>query len=172
MADTLSMTVNASVRWLYAEGGEMSTPTDDGGLVYDKPFADGTGASQVTKVWRDTRTIAGSGVDNLDLTVLSSSWFGNTLTATFTAVQILGIINTSTTAGDDLYVDTTVTNSFVTPFNSSTNTKVEITAGGMLLMVNRLETWAVAASIGDILQIENDSANSVTYRIVIAGQGT
>jgi hypothetical protein len=172
MADTLGMTIQLALDWLYKETQDLTTPTDEGFLKFDKHFADGTGAGQLTKIWRDQRTLASGADEDLDLTALTSSWFTGTVNANFTTIKFIAIVNLSTTSGEDLQIDATVSNAFVKPWNTST--KIEIPADGLFLIADHAGPgWTVTNGSEDILNIDRKSGSaSLNYRIVIAGLGT
>lgn len=169
MADTLSLWVTSIIDWEFDEGADLATIKDWGPLEYAKKLTDGTGANQVNLIWHDERTLAGSGNESLNLKNLTRTIYGSTVTYDFASVKVLAISNTNTVAADDLYIDGTVASAWNTAWNTSTTSKVEIAASGALLMVNPIGSWAVDDIGNDILNIVNDSTNSVTYRILIAG---
>lgn len=170
MADTLSASIGAGVSWLYADTLDLSTVSDNANLEYEFDFADGTGNNQADKVFHDERTVAASDEDDLDLAGgLSQTIFGSSVTYTFAKIKAILIRNMNTTSGDDINLDSSVTNSILTLFSSSATSKIPIPANGVLLMTNPIGGWAVTASTADILRIANGGSNSVTYRIVIVG---
>lgn len=167
MADTLAIDVLAKVSWLFQDALDLSTVSDVSSLEYKKSLADGTGADQADKMWHDQRTILTAADDDLDLAGVLTNAFGATVT--FVKIKGILIVNTSTTAGDELYLDSSVTNGFLAPFNGSATSKVEIGADSPLLLCSKKDGWTVTAATGDILRIHNANAGSVTYKIVIWG---
>lgn len=169
MADTLTHTIRASINWTFREALDLSNVNDAATLEYSKDCADGTSADQCDKIWHDQRVITTGANDDLDLTALTNSIFGSTVTINFVKVKSILIVNTSTTAGDELKLDSSVTNGFLGPFNGSNTSKIEIGPDSACLLSSKKDGWAVTAGTGDILRINNPNAGSVTYKIVIVG---
>jgi hypothetical protein len=169
MPDTLSLEIKASVNWLFEETLDLSTLTDSSKLEYSQALADGTGSNQADKIWHDTRTLAASANDDLDLTALTQTVHGSTVTISFARLKAIFIYNTATTAGEDLVLDSSVTGGILTPFNGSSASKLEVAAASPLLLANQGEGWAVTASTADILRITNDGVGSIDYKIVLVG---
>ena len=169
MADTLSVDVRASLAWLFQEAIDLTTIADSSKLEYARSLADGIAADQADKLWHDERTIAAGANDDLDLTALVNTVFGSTLTIALAKVKALLIVNTSTVSGDELRLDSSVSNGFRAPFNGSAASIVEVGADSALLLCNKKDGWAVTAGTGDILRIHNPGANAITYRIAVIG---
>lgn len=169
MADTLSVEVRASLAWLFQDAIDLTTIADSSKLEYARSLADGTAADQADKLWHDERTVAGGANDDLDLTALVNTVFGSTLTINLAKVKALLLVNTSTTAGDELRLDSAVANGFRSPFNGSATSQLEIGADSALLLSNKKDGWAVTGGTGDILRIHNPGANPITYRIAVIG---
>jgi len=133
----------------------------------------GTGSSQTDLVYKAERTLAGSGVDTLDLSGGLTDIYGTTLA--FVEVREIFIYNTSTTTGDILRLGGGSDGSgtaacFTNMFGASSST--------IRIPTNRAFVWGadkdgegmtVTATTADILRIQNLSANSVTYFIRILG---
>ena len=169
MADTLTSGIKASIDWSFREALDLSTVADSAILEYSESLADGTAVDTADKVWHDTRSITTGANDDLDMTALTHSIFGSTVTITFAKVKAILIVNTSETTGDELRIDTSVANAILTPFASSATTKIEIGADSALLLSSKKDGWAVTAGTGDILRIHNPNAGTVSYKIVIIG---
>src|SRR3972149_1624666 len=73
---------------------DLTTPA--GSLNYRKrtALANGTGANQADKVFHDTRTLAASGADELDLAGAMADVFGDLIT--FVRVKVVMIYSAST----------------------------------------------------------------------------
>ena len=169
MADTLALDIKASIQWLFEESLDLSTLVDSAKLEYLAGLSDGTGAAQADKIWHDSRSLAASSADALDLTSLTQSIHGSTVTIAFAKIKAILIHNLATTPGEDLLLDSSVTNGILTPFNGSATSKVEVPADSPLLLVNRQSGWAVTAGTGDVLRIVNDGVGSIDYKIVLVG---
>ena len=132
---------------------------------------DGTGAGQADKVWHDERIVSSLSNDDLDLTALTTTIFGSTVTINFVKVKAILLVNTSTTSGDELRVGGAgaAGNAFAAPFNGDQDAVVEVGADSALLLSNKTDGWTVTAGTGDILRINNPTGNAITYQIAIIG---
>lgn len=136
-------------------------------LVLTRELADGTGAGQANRVWSDTRTLAASASETLDLAGTLTDAFGDAFT--LARVKMLAVIAKADNA-NNVVVGGASSNAWVGPFAAANNT-VQVRPNGMLIMACQDATgWAVTAGTGDLLQIANGgSGTSVTYDIVIIG---
>lgn len=130
-------------------------------------LATGTGANQADQLWSDTRTIAASGTDPLDLAGSLVDALGTTLT--FARVKGL-IVYAAAGNVNDVVIGGAASNTFVGPFVDATD-KVKVRPGGLLvLMAPAATAYPVTASTGDQLLIANSGGTtSVTYDVVIIG---
>lgn len=169
MADTLTSGIQAKIDWSFGEALDLSTVRDAASLEFNKSLADGTAVDTADKVWHDTRSITAGANDDLDMTALTHSIFGSTVTISFAKIKAILIVNNSTTSGDELRIDTSVAAALLTPFASSATTKVEIGADSALLLSSKKDGWAVTNTTADIIRIHNPNAGTVSYSIVIIG---
>ena len=171
MADSLSLDIKASLSWLFEEQLDLSAVSDSAKLEYSVALIDGTAAGQVDKLWHDERTLTAGFAESLDLTNLTNTIFGSTVTINFAKVKAVLVINTSTTSGDDLLVGGAgfSGDAWSPPFNGDQSAKVSVPAGSALLLVNKIDGWAVVDGTDDKLRVENTSGNTVVYRIAIVG---
>lgn len=171
MADTLTVDLKASLHWLYQEGLDLSTVSDSARFEFAKTLVDGTAADQADRLWHDQRTLAGGASENLDLTALTSSLFGNSLTFSFVRVKAVLIVNLATTANEDLAVGGAGSgaNAWSAPFKGNADAKVAVPADSALFLVNKKSGWIVVNGSTDVLKIANDGSGSVSYRIAIVG---
>jgi len=169
MADTLASDVRASIGWLFQETLDLSTLADSSKLEYSRSLADGVADDQADKVWHDTRTVAATSNDDLDLTALAMTVFGASINLSLAKVKAILVVNTAATAGDELEVGGAGSNALVGPFNGSTSAVVEVGADSALLLCNKRDGWPVVSGTGDILRIRNPNSGAVTYKIAILG---
>jgi hypothetical protein len=130
-------------------------------------IANGTGAYQATKRFTDTRTLAPSGTEDIDLSGVLIDGFGSTLLFT----RIVAIIIEASSANTNLVnVSVPIANGFITPFAAASDT-VKVRPGGfMALAAPDATAYVVTAGTGDLLTITNSAAGtSVTYNLVILG---
>jgi len=146
---------------------DLGTATLPINLARSLSYANGVGANQADVLFTDTRTIAASGTDDLDLAGVLTNAFG--VTATFARVRALYV---AAAAGNtnNVVVGGAASNQFLTWVGSGTD-KVNIRPGGLLLVANADTTgYAVTAATGDLLRVANSgSGTSVTYDIVVLG---
>jgi hypothetical protein len=171
MGDALSADVKASLNWLFQETLDLATVADAAKLEYSKNFVDGTATDQADKLWHDQRTPSIGTSENLDLTNLSNTIFGSTVTVSFAKVKALLIVNTSTIAGDNLVVGGAGGGgaAWSAPFDGDADAKVVVPPDSVLLMVNRKAGWTVTNGSADILKIANAGTTAFAYRIAIIG---
>lgn len=165
------MTVTASI---YAGAtanqvgtGDLAVPTakhDTGRKTFD--FTSGTTAGKADLVFSDTRTLAASASENLDLAGGLTSSFGVALT--FAKIVAIHIKANDANAAD-MVVGGAATNAFIGPFGAATHT-IAVKPGGALTFVAPQGGWTVTAATGDLFKILNGSgAASASYSILILG---
>lgn len=130
-------------------------------------FTDGSGGDQITQVFTDTRTVAASANDDLDL----NGALTNALGASVALTKVRAVI-VKAAAGNvnDVVVGGAATNAVNSIFGSTTHT-LRVKPGGLLVLVAPdVTAYALTAGTADVLRITNGGAGStVTYDIVILG---
>jgi hypothetical protein len=148
---------------------DLATPHFDIVEKYEFDFDDGTGADQAQVVFEDTRTLAGSTNESLDLAGGLPHDLGGTIT--FTAAKVL-IVKASDSNTGNLRVGAGVSNAFQGWFGASA-VGCLVPPGGILVLIDPSATGeSVTGGTGDLLRIENLSAGSSTYEIILAGEGS
>lgn len=150
----------------YTDALDLQSPNAPINLNRQYNFQDGVGANQANRIWSDTRTIAASSTDTLDLAGVLSDAFGATLT--FARVKALFVSAHSTNTNNVIVGGGS--NPFVTWVGGAAHT-VTVRPGGCFLLIAPDATgYAVTAGTGDILQIANSGGGtSVTCDVVIIG---
>jgi hypothetical protein len=171
MADTLAVDLKASLGWLFVESLDLGTVADNARLEYARSLADGTGADQADRLWHDQRTLAASATENLDLTNLTQTLFGGTVTITFAKIKAILLVNLATIAGEDLAIGGAGAggNAWSAPFDSDPDAKIIVPADSLVFLVNKKNGWPVTNGSLDILKVANVSGASVSYKIAIVG---
>lgn len=131
----------------------------------DKADSSRTGAVS-TKIFYDTRTLAGSASENLDLAAGNLTG-PDGAAVTFTKVHGIYIRPVSANAGA-VQVGNAASNGFVGPFSGATGA-LNVGPGDHFVQTSKVG-WTVTAGTGDILKVANQVASAVTYDIVIAGE--
>jgi len=167
MATTYSGTVNVQIL------GQMLKTLDIGSarldINYSKRYtvADGTGANQANMVWTDTRAIAASGSDDLDLFGSLVNAFGDTIN--FTAIKGIFIVAASANTNNLLIGGDG--SAFVNWVANASDVLV-VKPGGMIAVYDpSAGGYGVTNSSADVLQINNSAGGTgVTYDIIIFGE--
>lgn len=135
----------------YAKTGSLST---------------GTGANQADRIFSDTRTIAASGTDDLDLNGVLTDPLGTVIS--LLRVKLIAVY---AAAGNTNNVIMGGGTNPVTTIMGGTTPTLNIRPGGMLLLTAPdAVAYAVTAATADILRFANSGAGStVTYDVVIIG---
>ncbi len=165
---TLASQLKASIQWLFQEPLALATVGNASQLAYDEGLANGVGVDQADRIWSDERTVASGANDDLDLTALGYTLYGSSVSLAMARVKAILIIHTSTTSGERLTLDSSVTHSLTGPFGGSTTSLIEIGADSPLLLASKKDGWPTSGT-DKILRIHNSGAASATYTIVIVG---
>lgn len=166
MALTTSMGVNVS--GLYTKAGDLSTPADDLKWRRGVALASGTGAGKADLRFTDTRTLAASATEDLDLAGVLTDVYGVALTF----VKIKGLfIAAATTNTNNVVVGAASSNAWAALLNA-TGTITLRPGAALALMAGAADatTYAVTGGTGDLLKVANSAGStSVSYDIVIIG---
>jgi hypothetical protein len=168
---TLASEIKASISWLFQEPLALTTVGDASQLSYDDQLTNGAAADQADTIWSDQRTVAAGTNDDLDLTNLTHTLFGSTLSIDLVSLKAILLVNMSTASGSNLHLDSSVANACTAPFSGSATSLVVIGADSALLLSSKKDGWTVD-STHKMLRIANPSASSITYSIVILGVST
>ena len=171
MADTLSSELSVSLAWVLEEARPFSSVIDASRLEYVRGLPDGTGSGQADVLWYDERTVAAGANDDLDLTALSGTLYGNTVVMAFARIKALLLINTETGAPATLMIGGAgaAGNAFSAPFGGDPDAKIELPYDSALMLSNKIDGWTVADASSDVLRVANPGMAAVTYRVAIVG---
>lgn len=166
MPDTLVASINLDVKFTLT--GDADLGVESYALPYNKRinFANGTGSGQANQVWTDTRTIAASTSENIDLAGVLTNALGSTVTL----ARVKAIIIAASASNVNNVVIGGNSNGLVN-WVGNVNDVVNIRPGGFIcLAAPDAIAYAVTASTGDILQVANSgSGTPVTYDIIVIG---
>lgn len=128
-------------------------------------MASGTATGQADLCWSDTRTVAASGTDALDL---AGSLSGN-LGGTLTIVKLKAVLVRAAAANtNNVRVNRPASNGV--PLFLAASDGIDVLPGGVFLWVAPGAGVTVTAATGDLLNIDNSSSGtSVTYDVVLIG---
>lgn len=132
-------------------------------------FASGVAAGQADLIFSDTRTLAASANEDLDLAGGLTGAFGLSLTF----VKVKGILIAAASGNtNNVIVGGAASNAFVNWVGAATHTVVVRPGGFFMLGVGTgdLNAYGVTAVTGDLLRVANSGGTtSVTYDIVVFG---
>lgn len=146
---------------------DIGSRQQDINYTISRPIGSGTGANQADQVFADTRTLAASSSEDLDMAGVLTNALGATVT--FASVKAL-IIQAAAGNTNDVVVGGAASNAFASMFGDATDT-IKVPPGGFLVLGDFGATgFAVAASTGDLLKIANGgSGTPVSYDIIVVG---
>lgn len=136
--------------------------------TFSQSFADGTGDNQAQVVFSDTRTLAASATENLDL---SGTALQDAFNQNIALTKIKGIIIAADSGNtNDVLVGGAASNALSTFFGDATDL-VKVKPGGVFcLLAPKAAGYGVTAATADILKIANSSSGTgVTYTIIVFG---
>lgn len=163
---TLRTTLRAAISALLEGSPDLGSSEHELPFHSEVTMKSGVAANRADLMFSDQRTLSGSSSENLDLAGGSlTDPLGTALT--FAKIKAILVIADSDNGGN-IVVGGASSNGFTGPFADSTD-KIEVPAGGSMMLTAPVNGWTVTANTGDILQIENDDASSATYDIVLIG---
>jgi hypothetical protein len=168
MTTALKLRVSALIEGYYQGSNDIAAPSQPFAKRAAALLTTGTSADQADLVFADTRTLAASATENLDLAGSLVDAFGNTLTF----VEVCAILIVASDANtNDVVVGGAASNAFSGIFGDATD-KLVVKPGGMALIAAPVNpAYAVVAATGDILKVANSAGGTgVTYDIVIIGR--
>lgn len=163
----VTATIDISIRAKLTGTADLGTPLAPVSVdkhIQISPGTDALGKADV--LFADTRTLAASATENLDLAGVLAGLLGGTVTAAeITAIYVeAAAANTN-----DVLVGGAGSNPFNGPLTGTTP-KLQVGPGDCAFVSNR-KGWTVTPSTGDILLVSNAAAGTaVTYTIVIIGR--
>jgi len=167
------MTVTAELRVKFSAvhtgANDQGNPEFRPVLEFLKKFTSGVGADQADIVWSDTRTLAASATEDLDLAGVLTDAFG----ATITMAEVVAIMIVAAAANTNNVVVGDATSPV--PLFGGTNPTYSVKPGGMFLVCapNAAGLLTVGAGSTDDLKITNSSSGTgVDYSIMILARTT
>jgi len=136
---------------------------------YTVDLANGTAAGQADKIFHDTRTLAASANEDLDLAGSLVDALGTTIT--FARVKGL-IIAAAAGNTNNVIVGGAASNQFLSWAGAGTHTVTVRPGAVFLLLAGSADAtgYAVTPGTGDLLRVANSSSGStVTYDVIVIG---
>lgn len=145
---------------------DLATATVPLSYRYRTTLASGTAAAQADLIFHDTRTIAASSNEDLDLAGVLTSALGTTLTF----VELKGLV-IAAASGNTNNVRVTRPAANGVPLFLAASDGIDVPPGGMLAWFNPGDgDVTVTAGTGDLINVANSSSGStVTYDVIIIG---
>lgn len=167
MAESFNGSVKINVQGTLTSDIDIGTRSH--AISYSKSYAltNGSGANQANMIWVDTRTLAASTAEDLDLVGVLTNAFGTVLSFS----KIKGIIISAASANtNNVLVGGDGSAAFVNWVSDATDVLIVRPGGTLCLMAPDSAGYAVTATTADLLQIANSSSGtSVTYDIILIG---
>ena len=167
MATSLAVQLRAAISATLTDDQDLSDPTAQVALQDLDSLANGTSNVQADLVFADTRTIAASGDETLDMG--TTGGLTSPLGAAFEPAEIVAVLMLADSGNTNNVVVGAATEPFLGPLGGTTPT-TSIKPGGWLYWYAPAG-WAVANNTNDKLKVANSSSGTgVTYSIVIIGR--
>jgi hypothetical protein len=136
---------------------------------YKTDLASGIGAGNADRIWHDQRSIAASGVDDIDLAGVLTDALGAGVTMARVKAIIIKAADGNT---NNLIVGNTTSNGFISWVGAATHT-VTVRPGATLALIagsGDATAYAVTAGTADLLRVANSSSGTpVTYDVIVIG---
>lgn len=136
---------------------------------YTIDLADGTAAGQANRIFHDTRTLAASATEDLDLAGVLTDAFGVSLTF----ARIKGLIVSAAAANtNNVILGGAASNGFISWVGAATHTLTIRPGATLALMAGAADAtgYVVTAATADLLRVANSGAGtSVSYDVILVG---
>lgn len=166
MAVTSDIGISVSIR--NTKASDLSSAADDLTKRYGVHLESGSGAGKADRVFADTRTLAASANETLDLSGALTDAYG--ATTSFARVKFI-LIAASSSNANNVVVGANASNDFVGLLNAAGT--ITLRPGMWFAATAGLADatgMAVTATTGDLIKIANSGAGTpVTYDIIIVG---
>lgn len=161
----LTTTLDVNLRALLTSALDLTTAQADLLINTRVSMATGTTTGKADLAWSDTRTVAASGTDPLDL---AGSLTGN-LGGTLTIVKLkLVLVRAAAANTNAVRVNRPATNGV--PLFLAASDGIDVLPGGIFLWVGPGAGVTVTAATGDLINIDNSgSGTPVNYDVVLVG---
>lgn len=162
---SVSATIKASVSGAQSGALDLGTVQFPFALAANSSYSDGTAAGMVDRVFTDSRTLAASATEDLDLAGSLTDALGATLTMAKLKFVMIKAASGNT---NDVVLSRPTTNGV--PLFEAADDAIRIKPGGCFMWVVPGSGVTVTAGTGDLLTLTNSAAGtSVSYDIVLMG---
>lgn len=163
----LTTTVSLSVVGLQTAAADLAQTVSTHSAAFGANWPSGTASGQADLIFSDTRTIAISGTDDLDLAGVLVGTIGTAIT--FARVKLI-VVTADAGNTNNVVIGAAAATQFVGPFGAATHTLAVQPGNFAAFSAQGATAWPVTAATADLLRIANSGAGStVTYSIAIVG---
>jgi hypothetical protein len=162
----LAATIKASINATQTTSVDLGTASFPLNVLQALALTDGTGANQADRMFTDTRTLAASASEDLDLSGSLTNAFG--VTVTFARIKVILVIASASNTNN---VNVTRPASNGVPVFLAASDGLPVRPNGVFLWAAPDATGvAVTAGTGDLLTFTNSAGSTeVSYTVVIIG---
>lgn len=163
----MSLSTSILLRCKAAESAaaDLVTASGEHSIVKQYDLTSGVAANQADRVFSDTRTLAASATENLDLAGALTGLFGSTVTI----VKLKAVI-IKAAAGNTNNVNVSRPASNGVPLFSAAGDEIPVLPDGAFIWVAPGAGITVTAGTGDLLTITNSAGGTpVTYDVMLIG---
>lgn len=162
----LTASIKAAIKASHTRTLDLGTPAYQLSKAIEIALATGTGSSQADLLFTDTRTVAASGTDALDLAGGLTDAYGTTLA--FVELRAILVVASSANT-NNVRVNRPASNGV--PIFLAAGDGIDVPPGGTFMWASPLDgKVTVTAGTGDLLNIDNSSSGTgVNYDVVILG---
>lgn len=162
----LSANVKVSINATLTKTADFESASSAIAHALSLAFSDGTAAGQADLIFKDTRTLAASATEDLDMSGALTNIYGETVV--FADVRAI-LITADSANTNNVNVTRPASNGL--PLFLAASDGVAVRPGGAFLYVARDATGIpVTAGTGDLLTLTNSAGStSVTYSITVIG---
>lgn len=169
MAQTLAGTleVRPNLQYINAltDGTELLDSIGTSLKVTDT-YANGTGSGGAQVMYHALRTLAATATDSLDLSGGLANGFG---TISFTVLKSIWI-SVVTASASGVQVGGAASNALAGLFDN-VNNFIKVGPLGQLYISSPVTGYTVTGSTADILKVYNPALSSISYKILLVGEG-
>lgn len=163
---TLRTTISSKISAVQTGANDLANPSFTPTHSYLKELTSGVGANQADQIFCDTRSLAASANESLDLAGGLTDALGNVLT--FAKIKALKI-SAADGNSNSIVVGAAGSNPWNGPLGGTAPT-ITLPPGGECLLTAPVGGWSVTSGTGDLLKIANSGGGSaVDYTITIVG---
>ena len=168
MTTTIAGQVSLLISSTYQSVGDLSTAKDPVSIKNTFAFTNGEGALKAEAIFHDTRTLAASATEDLDVYGSLTDAFGNTMN--FSKIKSI-YIKAAAANTNNVEVGGASANQFQGIMKDTSDISVLRPSAWLAWCVPDATGMAVTTGTGDLMKIANSSSGTgVDYDIVIIGE--